>query len=69
MTKRCFFSWPAILAVLACISLLGLPAAAQAPARLTEYSVGSEQNFTYIAATRPSVAILVDLRRGNLNLH
>jgi hypothetical protein len=100
---------------LACISLLGLPAAAQAPARLTDQEfwklsseasesdgtfhsenlvsneirfqtivpaliqaavpgrayigVGSEQNFTYIAATRPSIAILVDLRRGNLDLH
>ncbi|HEX4997138.1 MAG TPA: hypothetical protein VFY29_02865 [Terriglobia bacterium] len=31
--------------------------------------VGSEQNFTYIAATRPSIAFVVDLRRGNLNLH
>jgi hypothetical protein len=31
--------------------------------------VGSEQNFTYIAATRPSIAIIVDIRRGNLNLH
>jgi len=31
--------------------------------------VGSEQNFTYIAALRPSVAFIVDLRRGNLDLH
>ncbi len=31
--------------------------------------VGSEQNFTYIAAVRPSVAFIVDLRRGNLDLH
>jgi hypothetical protein len=31
--------------------------------------VGSEQNFTYIAATRPSIAFIVDLRRGNLDLH
>jgi hypothetical protein len=31
--------------------------------------VGSEQNFTYIAAVRPAVAFIVDLRRGNLDLH
>src|SRR6516165_178960 len=31
--------------------------------------VGPEQNFTYIAATRPSAAFIVDIRRGNLTLH
>lgn len=31
--------------------------------------VGSEQNFTYIAATRPSMAFILDIRRGNLDLH
>jgi hypothetical protein len=31
--------------------------------------VGSEQNFTYMAAVRPAVAFIVDLRRGNLDLH
>jgi hypothetical protein len=31
--------------------------------------VGSEQNFTYILAIRPVVAFIVDLRRGNLDLH
>ena len=31
--------------------------------------VGSEQNFTYIAATRPSLAFIVDIRRGNFDLH
>src|SRR5262245_29897998 len=31
--------------------------------------VGSEQNFTYIAATHPAIAFVVDIRRGNLNLH
>ena len=31
--------------------------------------VGPEQNFTYIAALRPSVAFIVDIRRGNLDLH
>src|SRR5580704_1974414 len=31
--------------------------------------VGPEQNFTYIAATRPAMAFIVDIRRGNLDLH
>jgi hypothetical protein len=31
--------------------------------------VGSEQNFTYMAAVRPAVAFIVDIRRGNLDLH
>lgn len=31
--------------------------------------VGSEQNFTYLAALRPSMAFIVDIRRGNLSLH
>ena len=31
--------------------------------------VGPEQNFTYIAATRPAMVFIVDVRRGNLDLH
>lgn len=31
--------------------------------------VGPEQNFTYIAATRPRIAFIIDIRRGNLCLH
>ena len=31
--------------------------------------VGPEQNFTYIAAIRPAIAFIVDIRRGNLRLH
>jgi hypothetical protein len=31
--------------------------------------VGPEQNFTYIAALRPAMAVIVDVRRGNLDLH
>ena len=31
--------------------------------------VGPEQNFTYIAALQPDVAFIVDIRRGNLQLH
>lgn len=31
--------------------------------------VGPEQNFTYIAALEPRMAVIVDIRRGNLDLH
>ena len=31
--------------------------------------VGPEQNFTYMAALRPSMAFIVDIRRGNLHEH
>ena len=31
--------------------------------------VGPEQNFTYIVATKPTMAFIVDVRRGNLDLH
>jgi hypothetical protein len=31
--------------------------------------VGPEQNFTYIAALRPRIAFILDLRRGNFDLH
>jgi hypothetical protein len=31
--------------------------------------VGPEQNFTYIVATKPAMAFIVDVRRGNLDLH
>jgi hypothetical protein len=31
--------------------------------------VGPEQNFTYIAALRPTFAFIVDIRRENRNLH
>src|SRR5262245_30504650 len=30
--------------------------------------VGPEQNYTYIAAVKPSMAIIFDIRRGNLDL-
>ena len=30
--------------------------------------VGPEQNFTYMAALRPAVAFIIDIRRGNLDL-
>jgi hypothetical protein len=31
--------------------------------------VGPEQNFTCIAAIKPRIAFISDIRRGNLNLH
>ena len=31
--------------------------------------VGPDQNFTYIAAVRPSIAFIIDIRRDNLLLH
>jgi len=31
--------------------------------------VGPDQNFTYIAAVRPRLAFIPDIRRGNLHLH
>ena len=30
--------------------------------------VGPEQNFTYIAAVKPAMAFIIDIRRGNLDL-
>jgi hypothetical protein len=41
------------------------------PARLSRVylGVGPEQNFTYIAALKPRMAFIVDIRRGNLQLH
>ncbi len=31
--------------------------------------VGPEQNFTYMTALKPTMAFIVDIRRGNLDLH
>src|SRR5262245_23653768 len=31
--------------------------------------VGPEQNFTYIAALKPAMAIILDIRHGNLDVH
>ena len=47
--------------------------AAQLAARLKPggvyLGVGPEQNFTYIAAIKPRIAFITDIRRGNLHLH
>jgi hypothetical protein len=39
-----------------------------AKSRRAYLGVGPEQNFTYIAALRPAIAFIVDIRRGNLDL-
>jgi hypothetical protein len=31
--------------------------------------VGPEQNFTYMVALKPAMAFIIDIRRGNLDLH
>ena len=31
--------------------------------------VGPEQNFTYIAALKPKMVFITDIRRGNLHMH
>jgi hypothetical protein len=42
---------------------------ANLPAGGVYLGVGPEQNFTYLAALRPRLAFIVDIRRGNMNLH
>jgi hypothetical protein len=47
-----------------------LPALAAAGVRGGAYvGVGPDQNFSYIAAIRPSMAVIIDIRRDNLLLH
>ena len=46
-----------------------IPALQALPRGRAYIGVGSEQNFTYLAATAPSIAFIVDIRRGNLALH
>jgi hypothetical protein len=47
-----------------------MPALRQAALAGTAYiGVGPDTNFSYIAATRPSVAFIIDIRRDNLLLH
>jgi hypothetical protein len=47
-----------------------LPALQRANVRGGAYlGVGPDQNFSYVAAIRPSIAIIIDIRRDNLLLH
>jgi hypothetical protein len=41
---------------------------ARTPPNGVYLGVGPEQNFTYIAATRPRMAFITDIRRGNLHV-
>ena len=41
----------------------------RAPAGRVYLGVGPEQNFTYIAAVKPAMVFIVDIRRGNMHLH
>lgn len=43
--------------------------ARRVPAGGVYLGVGPEQNFNYIAALKPRMAFIVDVRRGNLDLH
>lgn len=52
-------AWPAVLPELV----------RTARPRRAYLGVGPEQNFTYIAALNPAIAFIVDIRRGNLQLH
>src|SRR4030095_5831246 len=46
-----------------------LPALRQVRGGGAYIGVGPDQNFSYIAAARPSIAFLIDVRRDNLLLH
>jgi hypothetical protein len=52
-------------------TLSGIAAALADRAKVSSVylGVGPEQNFTYIAASRPRMAFITDIRRGNLHLH
>ncbi|HEY2434958.1 MAG TPA: hypothetical protein VGI12_19975 [Vicinamibacterales bacterium] len=51
------------------VSTVAAALAAQVPAGGVYLGVGPEQNFSYIAATKPRIAFITDIRRGNLDLH
>ncbi len=47
-----------------------VPPLVQKAARHRAYvGVGPEQNFTYIVALKPKMAFIVDIRRGNFDIH
>lgn len=46
-----------------------IPALRALPAGGAYIGVGPDQNFTYIAAARPAIAFIIDIRRDNLLLH
>jgi hypothetical protein len=50
------------------VSSVAASLAAQVPAGGVYLGVGPEQNFSYIAALKPRIAFITDIRRGNLDL-
>ena len=51
------------------LSTVAAALARQVPAGGVYLGVGPEQNFTYVAASKPRIAFITDIRRGNLDLH
>jgi hypothetical protein len=51
------------------LSTVATALAARVKAGGVYLGVGPEQNFTYIAAMRPKIVFITDIRRGNLHLH
>jgi hypothetical protein len=51
------------------ISTVAAALAKQVPPAGVYLGVGPEQNFTYVAAMKPRIAFVTDIRRGNLDLH
>ena len=51
------------------VSTVAAALARQVPSSGVYLGVGPEQNFTYIAAIKPRIAFITDIRRGNLDLH
>ena len=51
------------------VSTIAAALARRLPPSGVYLGVGPEQNFTYIAAIRPRIAFITDIRRGNMDLH
>lgn len=51
------------------VSTVAAELAGQVPPAGVYLGVGPEQNFTYIAAIKPRIAFITDIRRGNLDVH
>jgi hypothetical protein len=51
------------------VSTVAAALARRVPAGGVYLGVGPEQNFTYIAAIRPRIAFITDIRRGNVDVH
>jgi hypothetical protein len=51
------------------VSTVAAQLAGQVPPAGVYLGVGPEQNFSYIAAVKPRIAFITDIRRGNLDVH